>query len=996
MKSTKIRAALLVSAASVVCAQEPISAYLSHKGKTFNVDGFDANGNTYTGLTKAQLISGDTGLDSDDALVAAEGRKIAAIKGDSSPTDIVAPTESGDWENYWPSFNGKKPLHKNEGIKRAGNGKIIDKAWYHLSNRPAPIVTETQTQFEFTQVYVTSSVEPTDSYWCDGGWIQITKAGDLMDDDWAVAYITGYLSLISANVDDVDTYDWCVNTNDRKNAGACARQHAKSHSEADLDAAFAVASDDHTSTIILHVCSLPCLDAICIATQENYAFLQPLRLHEISFTKSSSGDRNISTPCLDGEGIYSPAGSSGRKSFRFCPKGQACDTINPGTGTCQCEACSPDLTNCLESTCVPSQTANATATGPVWEPTSRCAAGACEKGFYQDKSNGQCTSCPSVSGCTQAVCTSPFDAQCAYGGCLDGCFNSAPPGGSGMCNCDSLTCSGQTAIPTDDIESNCGTFCVDSQGLLIREVMGGEDVTQCTSIQAINKGIRFLAPGIFDDLTDLTNLVLFNNELASSAISPTLVAKNVKLIDLDIGQNRITTLPIGLLDTLADLKNLWLNKNRVQAIPAGYFDNVPSLKKLDFSWALLAELPEGLFDNNLALELVNMNLNPLACVAQLSLPARYIGTAMSFSAGVKVASLPVCTGGCVEGHYADSTGVCVACTLVPGCIQGVCTNAFDSVCGTDSCFDGCSSQNDGSCDCSELSCADLDPVLNSSCGVFCISEQRVLIREAGAYSDPLTCDLLILGARAIEHFSPGVFDDLTQLIHLDLSYNLLSQLPADVFAKNTNLARLFLSNNGLVTLPSGIFDTLVDLTWLDLSVNALAPRLPSGLLAKLTKLESVKLDSNRLTEVSTDDFKNNIELTNLELHQNSIESLPDDLLLANTKLNNLDLYKNLIATVPAGLITGLTELQTLWLNYNLLTEIPVGFCDTNGALTEFRFSNNLVEEMPVNLFANTPNLVEVSADANPLTCIALVPVTATYTGNCPVAPQTCADLPLCT
>ncbi|KNC77398.1 hypothetical protein SARC_10138, partial [Sphaeroforma arctica JP610] len=444
------------------------------------MDGFDADGNTYTGLTKAQLISGDAGFDSDDAMVAAGGRKRPDTTGASSSTDIADPTESGDWENYWPSFNGKKLLFKKEGITRAGNGKIIDKAWYHMSNRPAPTVTETQTQFAFTQVYVTSSVEPTDNYWCDGGWIQITKDGDLMDDDWVVAYITGYLSLISPNVDDVDTYDWCVNTNDKNNTGACARQYAKSHSEADLDAAFAVASNDHTSTIILHVCSLPCLDAMCVATQENYAFLQPLRLHEISFTKSSSGYRNISTPCLNGEGIYSPAGSSGRKTFGFCPQGQRCDTINPGTDMCQCEACPPGLTNCLESTCVASQTANDTATAPVWEPTFRCATGACEQGFYQDKTTGQCTSCSFVSGCTEAVCTSSFDTQCAYGGCIGGCFNTAPPGGSGMCTCDSLTCSGQTALPTTDIDANCGTFCVDDQGVLIREVMGGEDLTQCT------------------------------------------------------------------------------------------------------------------------------------------------------------------------------------------------------------------------------------------------------------------------------------------------------------------------------------------------------------------------------------------------------------------------------------------------------------------------------------------------------------------------------------
>ncbi|KNC75639.1 hypothetical protein SARC_11841 [Sphaeroforma arctica JP610] len=51
--------------------------------------------------------------------------------------------------------------------------------------------------------------------------------------------------------------------------------------------------------------------------------------------------------------------------------------------------------------------------------------------------------------------------------------------------------------------------------------------------------------------------------------------------------------------------------------------------------------------------------------------------------------------------------------------------------------------------------------------------------------------------------------------------------------------------------------------------------------------------------------------------------------------------------------------------------------------------------MPVRLFANTPSLIQVEANANPLTCIAPIPVTASYTGNCPWFFQACADLPLC-
>ncbi|KNC72975.1 hypothetical protein SARC_14461 [Sphaeroforma arctica JP610] len=95
----------------------------------------------------------------------------------------------------------------------------------------------------------------------------------------------------------------------------CIRQPA------DIQAAFDAATDNHCSEIILFVCDLPCLDAICVATQENYAKLTPLRLKEIIFTKTSGSARNITSPCVDGEGIYAPSKRHG-KQFTFCPQGQ--------------------------------------------------------------------------------------------------------------------------------------------------------------------------------------------------------------------------------------------------------------------------------------------------------------------------------------------------------------------------------------------------------------------------------------------------------------------------------------------------------------------------------------------------------------------------------------------------------------------------------------------------------------------------------------------------
>ncbi|KNC87207.1 hypothetical protein SARC_00684 [Sphaeroforma arctica JP610] len=440
-----LKTAAALAATALVSAQNEM-AYFSHKGKAFDVDGYGAEGFTYTGFNKfgkdkygrSYTEDGAGNAAAEGTVVDAGGRVINNHGVSfSAGTPGPEPTESGDWENYWPSFgHGKPRVHKKEGIVRAGNGKIIDKAWYHMSNRPAPTVTETQTQFEFTEVFITSSVQPTDEFWCDGGWIQITKAGDLMDDDWAVAFITGYLNVIAANVDDVDTYDWCVNTQNMSNAGACARQYAASHSEADLEAAFASASDDHTSQIVLHVCNLPCLEAMCAATQDHINVLPTLRIEEVTFTKTSNSDRNITTPCLDGEDPqYAPDNGANGKTFVICPTGQVCDNENPGSPDCECVTCSSSaaLNDCLAPACPLTNDGSMWYGDPICPPVS--GASSCKKGYYTTP-DLICLQCPqNVKLCNVVECVNENSTRCAYGGQLEGYGNTAVPGGSGEVVC---------------------------------------------------------------------------------------------------------------------------------------------------------------------------------------------------------------------------------------------------------------------------------------------------------------------------------------------------------------------------------------------------------------------------------------------------------------------------------------------------------------------------------------------------------------------------------
>eukprot|EP01134_Creolimax_fragrantissima_P002554 CFRG2554T1 len=449
LSSTLTQAALLATAA-VVCAQD--LAYLSHKGKGYDVDGMDTNGFSSTGFNRFGKDKYGRSYTEADAGIEGEGRRLPPHS--STTTHGPAPSHSGQWDPYWPGWGHghDKDDHDHEKhTKRDKNGHIIDKAWYHMSHPHT--VTEIQTQFEFTEVFITSSVRPTGDFWCDGGWIQLTKVGDLMDDEWAVAYITGYLQLIGANVHDVDTYDWCYNTLDMNNHAACAYQYAASNDPVDIAKAFSTASDDGTSIIILHVCELPCLELICEVTQENLMALQPLRLVEITFTKSAEARRPIDTPCLDGDGIYEPPNGDGGKTFSFCPIGEFCTAggdPNPGNPECYCAPC-PNIQYCLAPSCYAIQIAPDNATSPDWVLESSCAPingiESCQQGYY-DTPEGTCAQCPPAANCNTPVCSTGEMSMCAYGefSCSNNYTNSAIPGGSGTCFCANSGCQQQPGL----------------------------------------------------------------------------------------------------------------------------------------------------------------------------------------------------------------------------------------------------------------------------------------------------------------------------------------------------------------------------------------------------------------------------------------------------------------------------------------------------------------------------------------------------------------------
>ncbi|XP_064257965.1 toll-like receptor 13 [Passer domesticus] len=145
---------------------------------------------------------------------------------------------------------------------------------------------------------------------------------------------------------------------------------------------------------------------------------------------------------------------------------------------------------------------------------------------------------------------------------------------------------------------------------------------------------------------------------------------------------------------------------------------------------------------------------------------------------------------------------------------------------------------------------------------------------------------------------------------LNLSVNILRQLPPGAFARLPRLRVLDLTHNQLQLLAPGAFWGLSALAHLDLADNNISV-LASGVFTGLGNLSTLRLDRNPLQEVAPGAFRPLAALSTLRLRGGRLRALePVATAVGNlTRLELLDLCGNELATLGPGLPPALRVLQ---------------------------------------------------------------------------------------
>jgi len=249
-------------------------------------------------------------------------------------------------------------------------------------------------------------------------------------------------------------------------------------------------------------------------------------------------------------------------------------------------------------------------------------------------------------------------------------------------------------------------------------------------------------------------------------------------------------------------------------------------------------------------------------------------------------------------------------------------------------------------------------------GVFMMKDLRVLQLSNNKIEivDEKVGDLNMLNnfdlANNVIKSLPESFGLLSKISNLNLSNNKLESLPSEI-SSMAALVTLELTNNQLTCLPDSM-QGLSHLEILYLRHNRLAS-IP--VLTNCINLKELHLGNNCITQLTTKDIENILNVRTLDLRDNKIIKIPEDV-TALQLLERLDVSNNDLATLPYSLGV-LPHLKALQIEGNPMKTIRRDIIarGTVGLLKYLR--SRLEDDQIVELQKNGGNISPVPVSGSP-------------------------------
>ncbi|CAG5043129.1 unnamed protein product [Parnassius apollo] len=206
-----------------------------------------------------------------------------------------------------------------------------------------------------------------------------------------------------------------------------------------------------------------------------------------------------------------------------------------------------------------------------------------------------------------------------------------------------------------------------------------------------------------------------------------------------------------------------------------------------------------------------------------------------------------------------------------------------------------------------------------------------------------------------------------ELIDLDLSHNLIEEIPESIFHSFSKMRYLNLRNNRLHTLNILFFEGINNLQNLQLGYNEIIDMNSSFLRFKY--LQELSLEHNRIERILSRDFQNFFNLNKLDLSNNNISNIEKGSFDKMTFLNTLDLSDNVLFAIDKEVFNNTRNLQYVDLSRNKLKHLPKELFKAKN-MSFFSIQDNIIEgELVSGMFIGLSNIIELDISNQYLTSI---------------------------
>ncbi|KAI0220993.1 hypothetical protein LSAT2_027566 [Lamellibrachia satsuma] len=296
----------------------------------------------------------------------------------------------------------------------------------------------------------------------------------------------------------------------------------------------------------------------------------------------------------------------------------------------------------------------------------------------------------------------------------------------------------------------------------------------------------------------------------------------------------------------------------------------------------------------------------------------------------------------------------------------------------------------------ELSATLFEGLGDTNITVVWLKSSHIASVKKGAFRNLQKLTSLHLGANQLALLQDRVFEDLLDLVYLNLENNHIVDLPSvkrvglspglsvlvldmnsikhityDSLKGYTNLTNLHLRHNNIYKISVDAFKSLFRLKTLDLRENRIR-WLSHGTFDTLTRLEILLLAKNDITLETSSLFQPLVHLKALDLSENSfLGRRPDKLrtILQNlTNLESISLTGCEIATLSVGMFFNTTRLRTVSLSGNAIRSWNPAVFAPLRQLRLLTLARNKIVSVKIASFSGLTSLSELDLAHNPFAC----------------------------